>query len=460
MKMENPVEVLDKKYVWHPFTQMQQWLTAPQTVITDADGIRLYDAEGNSYYDGVSSLWVNIHGHKRKEIDEAIKNQLSHAAHTTSLGLASVPAAKLAQMLVNVSPEGLEKLFYSDDGATAVEIALKMAFQYWQIKGKSKKTKFITLKSAYHGDTIGAVSVGGIDLFHQVYQPMLFETYHVSSPSCYHCKLAKQESCHRECLDELENVLKEHADEIGAMIIEPLVQAAAGMLMAPEGYLRRVRELTKKYDVLLIADEVAVGFGRTGKMFACEHEGVSPDFMCISKGITGGYMPLAATLTTMEVFNAFLGTAADKRTFYHGHSYTGNQLGCAAGIASLKIFETDKVLEKMQVKIKVAAKKLTDIAAMEHVGEARQCGLIIGIEIVEDKKMKKPYSWKKAMGGEVCLKAREHGLFIRPVGDVIVFMPPLCSTVEEIEDMLSILKQALHEVTELGQSTGCDGGLF
>jgi len=456
----NPIEELDKKYIWHPFTQMKQWLDAPQTVITDAKGIKLYDAAGKSYYDGVSSLWVNIHGHRRPEIDAAITEQLQHVAHSTALGLANVPAAKLAERLVEVSPAGLKKVFYSDDGATAVEIALKMAFQYWQIKGAVKKTKFITLQSAYHGDTIGAVSVGGIDLFHHIYQPMLFETYHVPSPSCYHCTLAEKGKCHMECIEALETVLQEHADEIAAMIIEPLVQAAAGMLMAPKGYLKRVRELTKKYNVLLIADEVAVGFGRTGRMFACQHEGVSPDLMCISKGITGGYLPLAATLTTEELFNAFLGSASEKRTFYHGHSYTANQIGCAAGLASLEIFQTDRVFEKMPGKIATAAEKLAEIGVMPHVGEVRQCGLIVGIEIVADKVGKKPYDGEKAMGGEVCLKAREHGLFIRPVGDVIVFMPPLCSTEAEIKAMLAILQQSLQEVTEQGQRSGSDGGLF
>ncbi len=458
--MMSKIEQLDKEYVWHPFTQMQQWLEAPQTVITDAEGIMLYDEKGRSYYDGVSSLWVNIHGHRRREIDEAIIAQLGRVAHSTALGLVNVPGSELAKMLVDVAPAGLEKVFYSDDGATAVEIALKMAFQYWQLKGQAKKTKFVTLQSAYHGDTIGAVSVGGIDLFHQVYKPMLFEAYHVSAPSCYHCQLAQPGSCNMECLQELETVLQAHEGEIGAMIIEPLVQMAAGMLKAPAGYLRGVRELTKKYGVLLIADEVAVGFGRTGRMFACEHEGVSPDLLCLSKGITGGYMPLAATLTTEEIFAAFLGTPAQKRTFYHGHSYTANQLGCAAGVASLKIFETDKVLEKMADKIAAAAKKLTAIGNLSHVGDVRQCGLIAGIELAEDKSTKKPYTWDLGMGAEVCMKAREHGLFIRPVGDVIIFMPPLCSTVEQIEAMLDILQQSIAEVTEDGQRSGKDGGLF
>lgn len=454
------IEELDKKYIWHPFTQMKQWVEAEQTTIVRAKGIMLYDQENHAYYDAVSSLWVNIHGHQRPEIDEAIIGQLQQVAHSTSLGLANVPASRLAQMLIARAPENLKKVFYSDDGATAVEIALKMAFQYWQIKGQTKKQKFITLANAYHGDTIGAVSVGGIDLFHQVYQPLLFPSYHVPSPSCYHCGKQENGSCCWQCLEALEAVLKEHSEEIAAMIIEPLVQAAAGMLMSPEGYLKRVRELTRKYDVLLIADEVAVGFGRTGKMFACEHEGVQPDFMCLSKGITGGYMPLAATLTTQAVYEAFLGEPGEGRTFYHGHSYTGNQLACAAGVASLEIFDKEDVLEGLQGKIAAMKEALEPFKALMHVGDVRQRGMIAGIELMSDKQKKQPYAAALAMGGEVCRCARKHGLFIRPVGDVIVFMPPLCSSEAEIRDMLAILFRAVTEVTENGERNGADGGLF
>ncbi|MDF2523348.1 MAG: adenosylmethionine--8-amino-7-oxononanoate aminotransferase [Clostridiales bacterium] len=452
------IEQKDKQYIWHPFTQMKGWLENDQTVITEAKGIKLKDSEGKEYYDGVSSLWVNIHGHRHPKIDQAIIDQLGKVAHSTALGLANVPASEFAEMLVEVSPEGLNKVFYSDDGSTAVEVGLKMAFQYWQHKGKSEKTKFIALSNAYHGDTIGTVSVGGIDLFHRVFKPLLFEPYHVPSPSCYHCKLTQNCDCHMQCVEVLEAVLKEHHNEIAGLIIEPMVQAAAGMLMAPVGYLKRVRELTKKYNVLLIADEVATGFGRTGRMFACDNECVSPDLMCISKGITGGYMPLAATLTTNEIYDTFLGDMEEKKTFYHGHSYTANQLACAAGIASLKIFNDEHVIEGLQEKIQVIAEKLALIAELTHVGEARQRGMIVGIELMQDKEQYIPYAWDKCMGAVVCMKAREHGLFIRPVGDVVVFMPPLCSTVEEIEVMLDIIYKSIDEITNQGQTASNGGG--
>lgn len=452
------IEEKDKAYIWHPFTQMKGWLKEKQTVIIGAQGIKLFDSEGKDYYDGVSSLWVNIHGHRRPEIDQAIIAQLGKVAHSTALGLANVPATEFAELLIEVAPDGLNKVFYSDDGSTAVEVALKMAFQYWQHQGKPEKTKFVALNNAYHGDTVGTVSVGGIDLFHRVFKPLLFEPYHIPSPSCYHCKLTANSECRMQCVEVLEAVLAAHHAEIAGLVIEPVVQAAAGMLMAPAGYLKRVRALTKKYNVLLIADEVATGFGRTGRMFACDTEGISPDLMCISKGITGGYMPLAATLTTNDIYDAFLGDMAEKKTFYHGHSYTANQLACAAGIASLKIFKDDKVIDGLQEKIRVIHEKLEEISVLRHVGEARQRGMIVGIELMADKERYVPYDWAETMGAIVCMKAREHGLFIRPVGDVIVFMPPLCSTAEEIKIMLGIIETSIHEVTELGQTAAGGGG--
>lgn len=452
------IEEKDKEYIWHPFTQMKGWRENKQTVITEAEGIKLKDSEGNEYYDGVSSLWVNIHGHRRPEIDQAIIAQLGRVAHSTALGLANVPAAEFAEMLVKVSPEGLNKVFYSDDGSTAVEVALKMAFQYWQHQGRKEKIKFIAMDNAYHGDTVGSVSVGGVDLFHRTFAPLLFDTYKIPSPSCYHCRLTEAGVCRMQCLSALERLLIEEHEKIAGIIIEPLVQAAAGMLMAPAGYLKKVRELTKKYDILLIADEVATGFGRTGRMFASDNEDVSPDLMCVSKGITGGYMPLAATLTTNEIYHAFLGDMGEKKTFYHGHSYTGNQLACAAGIASLKIFESDHVFEGLMEKMQLIHEKLMLINRLSHVGDARQCGMIVGIELVEDKENKIPYAWDKCMGAVVCMKARAHGLFIRPVGDVIVFMPPLCSTNEEINIMLDMIQQSIVEITEFGQTAESGGG--
>ncbi|WP_425061333.1 adenosylmethionine--8-amino-7-oxononanoate transaminase [Sporomusa carbonis] len=439
----------DKQFVWHPFTQMKDWVSRPQMVISAAQGIKLIDTDGNEFYDGVSSLWVNIHGHRKAEIDQAIVEQLGKVAHTTMLGLANIPASQLAEQLVAVAPPGLTKVFYSDDGSTAVEVALKMAFQYWQHKGKTGKQKFIALEQAYHGDTVGTVSVGGIDLFHRVFKPLLFTPVHIPAPSCYHCRLSSDQAvCGMQCVTVLEQVLAEHHEEIAGMVIEPLVQAAAGMLMSPPGYLAKIRELTRKYDVLLIVDEVATGFGRTGKMFACEHEQVSPDMMTLSKGITGGYLPLAATLTTQAIYDAFLGDYADKKTFYHGHSYTGNPLACAAALANLKIFREERVIEGLAAKIAAAAAKLEQIGKLAHAGDVRQCGLIVGIELMQDKDRKAPYPWEQAVGARVCLQARKYGLIIRPIGDVVIFMPPLASTVKEIEEMLDIIHRSIQEVTE------------
>jgi adenosylmethionine---8-amino-7-oxononanoate aminotransferase len=455
----NEIERKDKQYIWHPFTQMKGWLENPQTVIAEAKGIKITDMDGREYYDGVSSLWVNIHGHRKAEINQAIIDQLGKVAHSTALGLANIPASELAEQLVEVTPPGLNKVFYSDDGSTAMEVAIKMAFQYWQHKGLPQKKRFVALDQAYHGDTVGTVSVGGIDLFHRVFKPLLFEPLHIPAPSCYHCQLADDPAtCGMVCAQQLESALAEHHEEIAAVILEPLVQAAAGMLMAPPGYLAKVRELTEQYTVLLIVDEVATGFGRTGKMFACGHEEVTPDLMALSKGITSGYLPLAATMTTDEIYNAFLGEMAEKRTFYHGHSYTANQLACAAASANLKIFRNENVIEGLAPKMVAIKEKLTAIRELAHVGDARQCGMIVGIELMQDKAGKIPYPWDQTTGAKVCMKARQYGLFIRPVGDVVVFMPPLASTVEEINHMLDIIHCAIDEVTNQGQVITGGGG--
>lgn len=445
----NQWERMDKEYVWHPFTQMKGWNENQQLVIDHGEGVKLYDTEGKAYYDGISSLWVNIHGHHRQEIDTAVKNQLDKIAHTTLLGLINKPSAELAQKLVEVTPEGLNKVFYSDDGSTAVEAAVKIAFQYWQHKGRPEKQQFINLGDSYHGDTVGAVSVGNIDVFHKVYKPLLFNTQKMTCPSFYHSKLAGIDSeadFLTYLLDELEACLQEHHNKVAAMIIEPLVQAAAGMLMQPKGYIKGVRELTKKYDVLLIVDEVATGFGRTGKLFACENEAVCPDMMCMSKGITAGYLALGATMTTDEIYDAFLGEAADYKTFYHGHSYTGNPLACAAGIAGLEIFAKEKVIENLPPKMAVITEHMQKMQAMKYVGDARQCGMLAGIELIRDKERRLPFEPSLLMAGGICQTARKYGLIVRNIGDVIVFMPPLASTAQQIDEMLCMLEQAMQEV--------------
>lgn len=442
------MELKDKTYVWHPFTQMQEWEENPQLVIAAGDGIRLIDTAGKSYYDGVSSLWLNVHGHRKAEIDAAIIRQLGKIAHTTLLGLASEPAAELAEQLIQIVPAGLTKVFYSDSGSTAVEIAVKMAYQYWQLKGVTQKQKFVTLANAYHGDTVGSVSVGGIDLFHRIFGPLLFETIHAPSPCCYYCTLSVQAGdCQSACIGAVEDILAREHGEIAAMVVEPLVQGAAGMLTQPPGYLRRIRELTRQYNVLLIVDEVATGFGRTGKMFACEHENVTPDIMTMAKGITAGYLPLAATVATNEIYQAFLGDRASERTFFHGHSYTGNALACAAALANLEIFKEEQIIAGLADKIAAAKKKLAGFAELTAVADIRQCGLMIGIELQADKLARTPFPPELLIGHRVSMLAREYGLIIRPLGDVVVFMPPLASTKADIEEMLDIIYRCIQEIT-------------
>jgi adenosylmethionine-8-amino-7-oxononanoate aminotransferase len=438
----------DKQFIWHPFTQMAEWEEETPIIISEAKDCFLKETTGKWYLDGVSSLWVNIHGHRRKEINDAIKAQLDRVAHSTLLGLANVPSIQLAKRIADITPGGLNRTFYSDNGSTSVEVALKMAFQYWRHKGETKRKTFVSLNNAYHGDTLGAVSVGGVDIFHQAFGPLLFKTYKAPSPYCYRCELGlERQSCSMECLDKMAAILKEHKDEIAGVIIEPLVQAAGGMIVAPAGYLRGLLDLCNKYDLLLILDEVATGFGRTGKMFACEHEDVVPDIICLSKGLTGGYLPLALTVCTEEVYNAFLGEFKDLKTFFHGHSYTGNQLGCAAGLACLDIFENDKTLINLQPKIQVFDKWLRDVSGLLHVGDARAWGLMGAVEVVKDKAAKEEYPWEEKMGWQIVYRAREKGLFLRPLGNVIVIMPPLAISEENLVRMLDIISESIREVT-------------
>ena len=407
---------------------MKGWLEHDQLTIERGDGVYLYDTEGNKYIDGVSSLWVTVHGHRKKELNQAIKKQLDKISHSTLLGLGNVPSIELAEKLVRIAPKGLSKVFYSDSGSTAVEIALKIAFQYWQNaklkhqrtkEPKNKKTKFITLQNAYHGDTIGSVSVGGIDLFHKIYKPLLFKSYKAPVD-----------------LAVIEKIMETHNQDIAALIIEPLIQAAAGMLLEPKGFLKGVRRLCDRYNILLIVDEVATGFGRTGKMFACEHENVSPDIMCVAKGITGGYLPLAATLTTKKIFKAFLGKHEEFKIFFHGHTYTGNPLGCAAALANLEIFIKEKTMQKMRSKIKLLKLELKKIAALACVKEVRQCGFMVGIEL-------QGFSFEARIGHQVILEARKRGAILRPLGDVIVLMPPLSINEQELKKLLKITYESI-----------------
>ncbi len=442
---------LNRRYLWHPFTQMKDWLGEEPLFIVSGKGCILTDIDGNEYIDGTSSLWVNLHGHNVKEINEAVRNQLDRIAHSTSLGLANVPATLLAEKLVSISPPGLSRVFYSDNGSTAVEVALKMAFQYWRnVEGKhTSRRKFVSLELGYHGDTIGAVSVGGIDLFHGIFGPLLFESVQVPAPYCYRCRFGKEkESCSRECLAALERTFAEHEGEVIALILEPLVQGAGGFIVHPQGYLTEARRLCDEHNVLLIADEVATGFGRTGRMFACEHENVTPDLMAVAKGLSGGYLPLAATLTTEKVFEAFLGDHSENKTFFHGHSYTGNQLACAAAIASLDLFEKRNVLRELERKIDLLREGLKTFGDLRHVGDVRQCGFIGAVELVRDKATKEPFPYEGRMGARVCRRAREKGVLLRPLGDVVYLIPPYCINEAQLRVLLD---SAYHSI---GQETG------
>lgn len=442
----------DKDYVWHPFTQMQMWNAADPLIIGRGEGSYLIDVQGNRYLDGISSLWVTVHGHAHPVLTQAIKDQVDKIAHTTLLGLANVPSIQLAKKLVEITPPGLTKVFYSDAGATSVEIALKIAFQYWQQQTdpqERQKKKFISLEEAYHGDTVGAVSVGGMDLFHATYRDLLFEGYKVPTPYCYRCPLGRErDQCNLACVQVVEDIMEEHHQEIAGMIIEPLVQGAAGMLTAPVGYLRKIRELCTKYNILMIADEVAVGFGRTGTLFACEQEGVSPDIMCIAKGLTGGYLPLAATLTTETIFQAFLGEPRECKTFFHGHTFTGNPVGCAVALANIEVLEQTRLIQHVQDLARMLSGKLEGFKSLSHVGDIRQKGLMVGIELVRDKQTKEPYTLEENIGHQVILEARRHGLIIRPLGNVLVLMPILAMSEEQLQQVLSITYQAIKNVTE------------
>ena len=437
----------DREIVWHAFTQMAEH---EPLLIERGHGCTLVDVEGREYLDGVSSLWCNIHGHCHPRIDAAIREQLSQIAHTTLLGTSHPTTIKLAKRLVDITPPGLNHVFFSDDGATAVEVALKMAFQYWRQRTDPRpaKTRYVALGDAYHGDTLGSVSVGGVARFHAMFEPLLFETLRLPCPDRYRLPPGvTRETALANYLGQAAQLLAARHAEIAALVIEPLMQCAAGMVAHPPGYLRGLRELTAKYDVLLIADEVAVGFGRTGKMFACESEGVTPDLLCLAKGLTGGYLPLAATLATTEIWNAFLGTYAESKQFFHGHTYGGNPLGAAAALASLDVFNAEQTLEQLPGKIARLAGHLERIALHPHVGDVRQCGLIAGIELVRDRETKEPFPWSEQRGQRVCRFARSQGVLLRPLGNVIVIFPPLAISLNELDRICTAIEAGIAEAT-------------
>jgi adenosylmethionine-8-amino-7-oxononanoate aminotransferase len=424
---------LDHDHVWHPFTQQQVWEGEDPLVIASGEGSFLFDVEGNRYLDGTSALWCNVHGHRHPAIDRAVREQLDRVAHSTMLGLTHPGAAELASRLVEIAPAGLSRVFYSDSGSTAAEIAIKIAFQYQQQRGGEhlRRTSFVRLREAYHGDTIGSVSVGGIDLFHATYRPLLFAT-HAAEPG--------------DAAD-LERILAAHGEEVAAVIVEPLVQGAAGILVQPEGYLRDVRRLCDEHGLLLICDEVATGFGRTGTMFACEQEGVAPDLMCLAKGLTGGYLPLAATLATEEIYEGFLGAPEEYRTFFHGHTYTGNPLACAAALANLDVFESERTIERLAPKIDLLGELLAEIEAMPEVAEVRWKGFMVGIDLGD-------HDPSLVMGHRVTREARKRGAFIRPLGNTIVVMPPLSISEGELRQLLRIATESIEAAVASAPAAG------
>lgn len=436
----------NRRFLWNPFTQMKDYLADEPVVIERGEGVKLVDVNGVEYYDGNSSLWVNVHGHNRAELNEAIAGQLGKIAHSTLLGAANVPALELAERLVELTPARLGKVFYSDSGATAVEIGLKLAFAYWRRVGRPEKNVFVAFDNGYHGDTVGSMSVGGIDLFHSEFGPLLFPCERVSFPHAYRFP-GSEEECADASLAEIEALFDHEARRIACLVVEPLVQAAAGMRTMPPGFLAELERLCRDHDVLLFADEVATGFGRTGEMFACAHEGVEPDLMSLGKGLSGGYLPVAATLVSDPIYDAFYADFAELKTFFHGHSFTGNQLGCAVALASLDLFERDRLLARVQESSRLLTRRLRAVAALPHVGDVRQRGLMVGIELVSNRDTKEPFDWRERTGQRVCLRARELGMLTRPLGDVVVFMPPLVTVRDDLEAMAGILELAILDVT-------------
>ena len=437
----------DREHVWHAFTQMQEY---EPLLIERGEGCTLVDTAGRRYLDGSASMWCNVHGHGHPRLDAALAAQAAKVSHTTNLGLSNPTTVEFARRLVELAPPRLEKVFFSGDGSSAIEAALKIAFQYWLQADPPRegRTKFVAIGEAYHGDTLGAVAVGGVDRFTSVFAPLTFEPIRLPSPGGTCPSTGRPAPSLGESLALLERVLVAHEGRVAAMVMEPVLQAAAGIWIHPEGYLRGVRELTRKHGVLLILDEVAVGFGRTGTMFACEQEGVVPDFLCLAKGLTAGYLPMAATLTTQEVWSAFLGTYAERRTFFHGHSYGGNPLAAAVGLESLNIFRDEAVLEKLPAKIERLREHLARIATLDHVGEVRTRGLVAGIDLVADKTSRRPYPWQEQRGMKASVAARRHGAILRPLGDVVVLWPPLAISLDELDRLCTAAEAGIRDTTE------------
>ena len=439
----------DHRHLWHPFTQMADWLREEPLVIAEAEGCTLVDTQGRRYLDGVSSLWCNVHGHRHPALDAALRAQIDRVAHSTLLGLANVPSIELADALVQVVPPGLTRVFYSDAGATAVEAALRIALQYHQLRGDTARTRFASLVEGYHGDTLGAVGVGFSETFHHFVAGAVSPALRLTPPHVYRwLRGMDAEAALAAALDDAAGTLAAHGPSLAAVIVEPLVQGAAGMWIHPPAYLRALHDLAHHHGTLMIADEVATGFGRTGRMFACEHAGITPDVLCVAKGISGGYLPLAATLTTEAVFETFLAPYEEFTAFFHGHTYTGNPLACAVGLASLRLFTEERTLDRLGAKIARLHERLAaDVAPLAHVGDVRQQGFMVGIELVADRGTRAPYPPAARIGQRVVRAARERGVIIRPLGNVIVLMPPLAITPAELDRLCDVTREAIVTAT-------------
>ena len=426
----------DKQHLWHPFTPQQRWTTGTPLIIERARGAELIDSDGRAYIDGVSSLWTNVHGHGHPRIDEAVRQQLDRLAHSTMLGLTHPEAIHLATELVSIAPEGLTRVFYSDSGSTATEIAIKMAYQAQQQRGETQRTRFMTLQDAYHGDTLGAVSVGGIKTFHELFRPLLFDAIIAPAP------LSPGGDEEEEALNTALQLIYRHGAELAGIIVEPLVQGAAGMKMHSWRFIQRLVDAAREVGALVVADEVAVGFGRTGSMFAMEQVGRAPDLLCLAKGISGGYLPLAATLASEEVYEAFLGAPSENRQFFHGHTYTGNPLACAAARASLRIFDEERTLEHVRrLSVHLASALDALLGEVQWVTAVRQCGVMVGIDIAYPDGPAPP-----DCGHRIAMACRNHGAIIRPLGNTIVLNPPLSLTLEEADRLVSATRSAILEV--------------
>lgn len=439
----------DLASIWHPCTQMKDHEFLPILPIKRAMGVWLEDFEGNRYLDAISSWWVNIFGHCNERINQSIMQQLDRIEHVLLAGCTHEPVIRLSEQLNEISPAPLTRCFYADNGSSAIEVAIKMSFHYWKNKGETKKTRFVNLSNSYHGETIGALSMGDVPLFRHVYEPLLVDTITAPSPDRFNCEPGETgQDYARRMFIHMEEILQNHHEEVCAVIVEPLVQCAGGMRMYDPVYLSLLRKACDAYGVHLIADEIAVGFGRTGTMFACEQAEIAPDFMCLSKALTGGYLPLSVVLTTTQVYEAFYDDYENMNAFLHSHSYTGNALGCAAALATLGIFRDDNILESNQELSREFTRQTARFEDHPNVGDVRQCGMITAIELVKDRATKEPFPWQERRGMQVYLHGLDNGVLLRPLGNVVYFMPPYVITPEEIQMLVDVAERGIEKAVK------------